>query len=215
MTHDELEMLKLLFPTCIETEMQFHHWTFSNQSSVDNRLIEQIYRDQISVRELINRYHAYSALNLDSWNPGERADKAGAVKAILAYLENQSDELDLSGYHLSSLPSGFHLLESIVRLDLGDNAFTAIPKELFELPNLYDLNLSDNYKINIDDIDKCKHLSVLKVKKCGLTTLPVDKLNQLSLWCLDYSSNQVSSRPTGLIMEPDALLYDFDNPFLN
>ena len=163
-------------------------------------------------------------LNLNSFNPiRDNIFKFQEFPKVLCELKNLK-ELDLSYYHLKSLPNEFVNLQSLEKLFLRGK-FQEFPKVLCELKNLKELdlercdfktlpdefvNLQNLEKLNltwnkfqefpkiVDILTRLKNLKVLYLCECGLNSLPDEFANLQSLEKLDLRGNNFYGFPKAL-----------------
>ena len=121
--------------------------------------------------------------------------------AIIAQAEREGwTELDLSGNDLERLPSEIGRLQSLEKLILGKwnkkNRLTTIPKEIFQLTNLKELNISYNQITTIpDEITNLSNLTSLYLNSNKITAIPDEIANLSNLTTLDLSSNKITVIP--------------------
>ncbi|MBL4632428.1 MAG: leucine-rich repeat domain-containing protein [Kofleriaceae bacterium] len=96
------------------------------------------------------------------------------------------EELDLAYTSLRKLP-GIENLSKLKILDLHNNLFTALPKELLELSKLEELLLAYNHNLKkVPELSALTSLRVLDLSWCGKTGVPkslvgLEKLEELRL----------------------------------
>ena len=128
-----------------------------------------------------------------------------AEKKIRQTLKSGATELNLSGMGLTELPPELWKFKNLKILKLGydyegeRNQLKDIPKEIGNLTQLTELDLSDNQLTTLPDpLGQLTQLKVLNLSNNRLATLP-DSLGQLTqLTELDLSSNQLTALPDSL-----------------
>ena len=66
-----------------------------------------------------------------------------------------------------------HLAPHVTTLDLASKGLTAVPREVFMLPNLQKLGLRDNHLTELpDDLERLEKLEVLNASKNQISTFP-------------------------------------------
>jgi internalin A len=126
-------------------------------------------------------------------------------KIVNAKLRN-STSLDLSGSDLTELPSELFELSSLKRLKLGKyrifpkNRIVYIPKQISNLVNLEELDLTDNLIDTLpDEIKNLKKLRRLVLSSNRFTTLPVSICELESLEELFLGNNRFHKLPKEII----------------
>jgi internalin A len=124
-------------------------------------------------------------------------------------VEEQWEELDLSGMNLSKLPPEIGNLKQLKRLILGKwdekkleragNQLATLPEELWQLQKLEELNLSYN-KINTlpELIGQLINLNVLDLSTNKISTLPESISQLINLTTLELWSNKISILPESI-----------------
>lgn len=105
-------------------------------------------------------------------------------------------ELGLSGNQLRNLPPSFATLDSLTRLDLGENLFEELPLEICNLQSLTDLSLEGNQLRTLPpEIENLKCLCEFILTNNQLEDLPAEigKLPRLIELCL--SNNKLQTLP--------------------
>ncbi|WP_073521454.1 leucine-rich repeat domain-containing protein [Pseudomonas fluorescens] len=156
---------------------------------------------------------------------------------------NHVSKLDMKGEETTSIPVGFlKCLPNLESLLIHRYALPDIPYEIFQLPklktlslsqshirltptsadalsgleNLEYLDLSDNLLGITPDVSKMPRLTTLMLENAGLTQAPHGTFNLRSLSQLNLSDNQITELPSDIIEVDPELADDFDlsgNPF--
>jgi len=89
--------------------------------------------------------------------------------------------------YLDSLPKN---LELVYRLDLSENDLTTIPKIIFKLSNLQELNLSVNNLTELNHLEELQNLQILNIGMNNFKIFPIEitklkKLKMLDIWWND------------------------------
>ena len=77
-------------------------------------------------------------------------ERPSVLHLIAQAVEEQWEELDLSGMNLTELPPEIATLTNLTTLYLSDNNLTALPEAIATLTNLTTLNLSGNRLTALD-----------------------------------------------------------------
>jgi len=81
--------------------------------------------------------------------------------------------LHLSYLGLTSIPTQIFSIPNLIRLDLSNNEITSIPKEIGTLRQLEQLWLNNNPLVSLpEEIQGCKNLKILDLRDTLLSTLP-------------------------------------------
>lgn len=98
------------------------------------------------------------------------------------------------------------LFENVNTVRLYNNELKKIPKFLYELPNLIDLDLCENKikKIYISDIRGLCNIEILHLNKNNLTELPDEFAELYALRILSLNDNNITSFPD-ILMEMKSL----------
>lgn len=109
--------------------------------------------------------------------------------------------LDLSGNKLSKLPEHIGLLSNLQYLNLSGNTFReSPPKEIFLLPELHTLDLSDNVLNSIPgDVAKMPTLTVISVEGNIIPSLPAGIGNAPSLLKVYAARNRLTEIEPSLL----------------
>lgn len=73
--------------------------------------------------------------------------------------------------YLDSLPKN---LELVYRLDLSENDLTTIPKIIFKLSNLQELNLSVNNLTELNHLEELQNLQILNIGMNNFKIFPIE-----------------------------------------
>ncbi|MTD67774.1 hypothetical protein [Flavobacterium sp. LC2016-13] len=92
--------------------------------------------------------------------------------------------------NLDSLPKN---LELVYRVDLSENNLNAVPKTIFKLHNLQELNLSLNYLTELNHLEKLQNLQILNIGMNNFKTFPneitkLKNLKKLDIWWNDIKT---------------------------
>jgi len=123
---------------------------------------------------------------------------------VIGELENL-EELEISGIFrtrgdkLPEFPLAVTKLRKLKKLDVCDNAFKAIPKEILNLENLEELNLEASVIKSIADFSKFKNLRTLRFNGCARELLPqVFRATSLEHLYLEHMSPSLDTLPEAI-----------------
>jgi internalin A len=106
--------------------------------------------------------------------------------------------IDLTNFNLSRFPSELFDLPNLQTLFLSQNRIPEIPGEISRLENLYHLNLSDNSIAEIPtELGQLKKLTSLYLSNNQLTEFPT-QLGSTNLQTLSLSSNRIKFLPENI-----------------
>jgi Leucine-rich repeat (LRR) protein len=113
-----------------------------------------------------------------------------------AAAHGQSDELDLSGLGLKTLPALPAGLQSLSRLDLSRNRLATIPADVFALLGLEQLDLGGNRLTEVPpDVGRLNRLAKLDLSENDIGRLPAELLACPELRDLSLYANALASLP--------------------
>jgi len=119
-----------------------------------------------------------------------------ALKKIEQAYKTGAKRLDLSGYHLISLPPEIGKLKNLEELSLSSNQLSSLPPEIGKLQKLTSLNLSSNQLRSLpNEIGKLQKLTVLNLSNNWLSSLPPEIAKLQKLTVLNLSYNWLRSLP--------------------
>jgi len=92
--------------------------------------------------------------------------------------------------NLDSLPKN---LELVYRVDLSENDLNKIPRIIFKLSNLQELNLSVNNLTELNHLEELQNLQILNIGMNNFKTFPIEitklkKLKTLDIWWNDIKT---------------------------
>ncbi|WP_281231187.1 leucine-rich repeat domain-containing protein [Flavobacterium gelatinilyticum] len=122
---------------------------------------------------------------------------------------------DLKSYNnLDSLPKD---LDKVYRLDLSKKGLKKLPEVVFELSNLQELNVSENYLSDLNGIDKLKKLQILNIGMNDFKILPNEVTTLKNLKVLDIWWNDIKTFPESFYQNNDEIeeldmtsMFEFD-----
>ncbi len=128
----------------------------------------------------------------------ESAARRAAAQHIAKAMNEDSQELNLSGLGLKTLPYEIAHLQRLQKLDASGNALTSIPKRFFSMPNLRELDLSRNQLTQLDFPENASgRLEKLSIYKNQITELPPNLSALDNLTYLDISGNPLKTLALG------------------
>ena len=142
-------------------------------------------------------YGLLSLLGLDTWETG--GDKVEACRRIIECIKTSSDELDLEGLELTTLPERLGRLEKIRVLNCCRNNLTTLPLSLVRLENLKELHIAENFLTDFpNELCMLRELEVLIAYENSFPTLPenLDQLPKLRELCCSF--NLITTLPESL-----------------
>lgn len=93
---------------------------------------------------------------------------------------------------LDSLPKN---LELVYRVDLSENNLNTIPKIIFKMPNLQELNVSQNYLTELNHLEELQNLQFLNIGMNNFKTFPNEITKLKNLKTLDIWWNDIKTFP--------------------
>jgi len=106
-------------------------------------------------------------------------------------------QISLANNRISGLPSSFSKLKKLESLFLSLNVFKEIPLEIFELPNLSELDFDSNEELDSipNEIEKVsKTLTKIKLSDCSFIEFPKQlSKNMYALKEIDLAKNKIKS----------------------
>ncbi|AXG69750.1 internalin-A [Kordia sp. SMS9] len=123
----------------------------------------------------------------------------GALRRIRKVKKNNSKGLDLSGFKLTEIPKEVFELTHLTEIDLRYNQITEIPEAIGKLTNLYSLFLHDNQITEIPAaIGNLTNLKDLNLGRNQISEIPTAIGKLTNLKDLNLVRNQISEIPTAI-----------------
>lgn len=97
-------------------------------------------------------------------------------------------------YRIQEIPSKIKNLSKLTSLILTDNDIQSLPSDLTALKNLKLIDLSNNPKLNVNNIEKIPSLEFLSLSGCHLTEMPANIINLKHLQELDLTGNSITKK---------------------